>query len=149
MASGWTDRGNARAFEILFQGATPAEVFHVALVSNAVTPTVATNTFGELDEIPAGNGYDAGGIQINRGTTDFDSLVEGNPTVQEIRDIIWTASGGTLPSAGSGARWGIVMTDDPVIADREVWMWIDMEADRTAGIGEEIGFSGLPITGSV
>ena len=60
MASFQTNRGKYLQQDIVFRGATPPTYFYVALISNAVVPTVDTNTFDELTEIPAENGYYCG-----------------------------------------------------------------------------------------
>lgn len=75
--SGITNRGKYWLLDQVFRNATEVTSLYAALVTSAVAPTVNTNTFSELTEIAAGNGYTAGGIALTRNSTDFDALTEG------------------------------------------------------------------------
>lgn len=149
MASGWTDKGLARMFAAFFQDGTEPTNFYVALVTDAVAPTKATNTLGELTEIAAGNGYATGGFQLERDGVDFDVLTEADPTVIQVKDIVWTASGGPLPASGGGARWAILTDDNGVIANREIIAWHDLGSPRTVSDGQSLTVQDMELNGDL
>lgn len=143
MSSGITNRGKKRMLEFAFRntmagGAIAASPFYVALVTSATAPTVDTNLMSDLTQITAGNGYTSGGINVARNSTDFDVLTEDDTNDRgfiQLKNIVWTASGGSIPSAGSGARYAVLTDDDAVVADREVYAWFDLTTDRSVGNG--------------
>lgn len=148
----WTNRGARRVFEGVFQGATLPTNFYIALVKASNVPTRDTVTFSQLAEIAAGNGYVAGGIQLGRDATDFDTLTE-NTTDDEVdvllRDIVWTASAGPIPSSGDGARYAILTDDNATQANREVWFVWDLKGTRTVSDGQLITLRDLTMKGTV
>src|SRR5688572_1662443 len=112
--AGFTNKGKMRMLAATFQGAALPTNFYVALVDSSVAPGPDTNTLGQLGEVPAGNGYTSGGIQLSKNATDFDVVTEddaGDMGLAQVKDLVWTASGGNLPGSGSGARYA-VLTDD-------------------------------------
>ena len=121
---GITNRGKFLRNEWVFRGVALPTNFYLALViDDANAPSVLTNTFGELTEIVAGNGYTSGGYQLSKNTTDFDSHVQNDTLHQDelqIKDIPWTASGGNIPASGSPALWAVLTTDEATIANRQV-----------------------------
>lgn len=149
MASGWTDKGAANMFDITFRGATPPTNFYVALVTSAASPAITTNTFSELTEIAAGNGYTSGGMSLNRNGTDFDVLTEADPVILQIKDLVWTASGGTLPASGSGARWAVLLDDNVTVGSREVWAWFDLGSDRSVSDTQTLTIANAELNGNV
>lgn len=122
MASFWTNRGLNNMLDSTFRGATLPTVFYAYLVNS--TPTVDTNTFGELTEA---SNYD-GEQTLNRNSTDFDVLTEddaGDQAFVQIKDLVYTASGGTCTATF------LVITDDNVTeANRQVWACIDLGATQ-------------------
>jgi hypothetical protein len=108
--------------DVFLRGATPPANFHLAIVTNSPAPTVDTNTLGELTEIPAGNGYTAGGQVVARNNTDWPTLTEDDALDRAtaiMASKVWTASGGTLPSSGDGFH--AVLTDaNGTLGSREV-----------------------------
>ncbi len=129
-----TNKGAFRILNGYFRAQSIPTNFYVALVTSATAPTVDTNTLSQLTEVAAGNGYIAGGISLSRNTTDFDSLVEDDTDDQaelQIKDVVWTASGGNLPGSGSGARYAVLTDDNATVGSREVLMWWDLGSDRT------------------
>lgn len=150
MATFWTNRGARRALAILFQGeAAPAD-FYVALVKASPAPTADTVTMASLSEITAGNGYTAGGIQLNRDSVDFDTLNENTTddlAEALIRDLVWTASGGAIPSSGDGARYAVLTDDDGTLSAREVWIVFDLTSARTVSTGQALTLRDLTIQG--
>jgi hypothetical protein len=79
------------------------------------TPGPKTNVLSDLQEITAGNGYTAGGEAVARNlTTGFDASVESDATdeaTQQLKDVTWTAAGGTIPDTGDGTLF-VVLTDN-------------------------------------
>lgn len=143
MASGWTNRGVFRLLGLLTGTSLPTN-FYVALVTSATTPTRAINTLSQLTEIAAGNGYTAGGISLSKNTTDFTNLTEddtNNLSSVDVKNLVWTASGGSLPGSGSGARWAVLTDDNATLGSREVWAWADLESDRTVSSGQTLTIS--------
>ena len=139
MASGTTNRGRYTILGYVFRAQTLPTNFYVALVTSAVTPTVDTNVLGDLTQIASGNGYTSGGFQLSPNATDFDTLTEddtADTAFVQCKDVAWTAAGGSIPSSGGGARWGIFTDDNATIANRIVFGWVDLTSDRTATVGQ-------------
>ncbi len=139
--AGWTNRGKYLLLQEFFRNPTEFTNLYIALCTSATAPTADTNTFSELTEITAGNGYTAGGIALTRNGTDFDVLTEDDATDRayvQLRDIVWTASGGNLPSAGSGARYAALTDDNVTQGSRQVIAWWDLTSDRTVSTGQTL-----------
>lgn len=100
-------------------------------------PGPDTNILSNLVEIAAGNGYAAGGEAVARNTTTgFDNLVEDDTNdlgKLQLQDITWTASGGSIPSSGDGARYPVLVDDGGNV----VCFW-DLEADVTVSPGQQL-----------
>lgn len=140
MASGWTNKGKATILAYGLRGTTPTN-FYVALVTSAATPTVDSNTLSEFTEIAAGNGYTAGGYQLTPGATDFDVLTEEDTSDYgeiQLKDIVWTASGGPIPASGNGARWALLTDDNVTQGSRLVLAWWDLVSDRSVSSGQPL-----------
>lgn len=136
-----TNRGKYLLLQEFFRNPTEFTNLYIALITSAAAPTVDTNTFSELTEIAAGNGYTAGGISLSRNSTDFDTLTEddsGNLASIQIRDVVWTASGGTLPGSGSGARYAILTDDNATQGSRQVIAYWDLTSDRSVSSGQTL-----------
>lgn len=141
MASGITNRGKYKLLDWVFRASTLPTNFYVALCTSAATPTVDTNTFSELTEIAAGNGYTTGGISLTKNSTDFDVLTEddtGDLGKIQIKDLTWTASGGSLPGSGNGARWAVLTDDNATQGNRIVIAWWDLTSDRSVSVGQPL-----------
>lgn len=146
-----TNRGAYLLGQYAFRGVTPPVNYFVALIVSATPPTVDTNTLGELTEIAAGNGYTTGGYQLTRGTTDFDSNVENDTNDRaetQIKDVVWTASGGPIPSSGNGARYAVLTTDEATVANRQVLMAWSLVSDRTVSDGQPLSLVNLEWRGT-
>ncbi|NIM55153.1 MAG: hypothetical protein GTO15_11120 [Pseudomonas stutzeri] len=107
--------------------------FYVALLADTTTPNADTNLMSDVSEVPAGNGYTSGGISLNKNSTDFDVWTEddtGDLGKVEIKDLVWTATGGNLPSSGNGARWAAFTDDNATVANREIYAWWDLGSNR-------------------
>lgn len=141
MASGSTTRGIRRGLEQRFQGAAAPSGYFVALVTDAVAPTVDTILFSELTEVPAGNGYTSGGIALSLNTTDFPTLTENttlNKAILTLKDIVWTASGGDLPASGNGARYAVLLGPNATVGSREVYYFFDLTSNRKVSVGQTL-----------
>jgi hypothetical protein len=141
MASGWTNKGKAHVLGIVFRNAAEKTNYYVALVTSAAAPDADTNTLSQLTEIAAGSGYTTGGYQLTPNSTDFDTLTEddsGNLGLIQIKDIVWTASGGSIPASGNGARYAVLTDDNGTVGSREVYAWWDLTSDRSVSVGQTL-----------
>ena len=139
--AGWTNKGKYKTLGWALRGETPPTNLYVALVTSAVAPVADTNTFSQLTEIAAGNGYTSGGIQLSRNSTDFDVWTENDTDDRgelQIKDLVWTASGGNLPVSGNGARYAVLTDDNVTIGSREVYYYWDLSSDRTVSDGQSL-----------
>ena len=138
----WANRGKFLVLDWIFGEEPLPSSFYVALVTADDVPTVDTKTLDELTEIVDGNGYTEGGYELTPGDTDFDVFTEddvNDRALAQIKDLVWTASGGAIPDSGNGARYA-VLTDDSeesggVAGDRQVIAIWDLETDRVATVG--------------
>ena len=139
--AGWTNKGKWRVLGWVFRADTEPTNFYVALVTSATAPTQDINTLGELTEIAAGNGYTTGGYQLTAGATDFDVHTEDDTNdrgLVQLKDIVWTASGGPIPASGSGARYAVLTDDNATVANREVLAYWDLTSDRAVSDGQTL-----------
>jgi hypothetical protein len=136
-----TNRGQIRFLKIALRNTSVPTNFYLVLVTSAVVPTRATNTMAELTEIAAGNGYTAGGYSINRDATDWDTLTENdsdNTSTVLLKDVVWTASGGTLPVSGSGAAYAVLTDDNGTFNSREVLAYHSLGGDVIVSSGQPL-----------
>lgn len=131
--AGLTNRGKKVILNAYFTADTTDEPtgFKLALCTSAVTPTQDTNVLADLTEIAVGNGYVAGGTSIPRSAVGFDVVGEDDAldlgSIQ-LADVVWTAAGGSIPSAGNGARWALLLDDAAV---PNVVAYFDLVSDRS------------------
>ena len=138
---GMTNKGKYRLLGWAFRGDTIPTNFYVALVTSAVAPTEDINTFSELTEIADTQGYTTGGYQLTPGSTDFDVHTEddsGDRGLVQIKDVVWTASGGPIPASGNGARYAVLLDDNATIGSREVLAYWDLTSDRSVSDGQTL-----------
>jgi hypothetical protein len=152
MASGVTNRGAFLIAGASLTNATEPTNFYIALVTSATTPTVDHNTLSEFTEIANGNGYTTGGLIIARtvagGGLDWASATEDDTDNRAefiLEDAVWTASGGSLPASGNGARWALLLDDNVTVGDRQVYVWWDLVSDRTVSVGQTITVSAAEV----
>lgn len=141
MASGITNKGKFKLLDWAFRGTATPTNYYIALCTSATTPTVDINTFSELTEIAAGNGYTAGGISLTKNSTDFDVITEddtGDKALIQLKDITWTAATANLPASGDGARWAILTDDNATQGSRLVLAWWDLVSDRSVSVGQPL-----------
>ena len=132
--AGITNRGKYKILNYYFrrQGTLPTN-FYIPLITSAVAPTADTNTLSELTQIASGNGYTTNGISLTPGTTDFDVMTEddtNDKAILQLKDIVWTASGGSMPGSGNGARYAPLTDDNATPGSRDVIAWWDLVSDR-------------------
>lgn len=132
---GWTNRGKFAVLGTYFRNASiPGTAFAVFLALAADAPTVDDNIKTDLSEIATGNGYSAGGINVARNSTDWDTLTEddvNDRALAQILDLVWTASGGNIPASGLGARYAILTDQNATVGSREILAFWDLVSDRT------------------
>lgn len=141
MANVYTNRGKYLLLGQRFRAATAPTNLYVALATAAVAPTADTNTLSQLTEVAAGNGYTSGGISLTPGATDFDVYTEDDTNdyaFVQLKDIVWTASGGNLPASGDGASWGVLTTDEGTVGNRQIEVAWDLASPRTVSTGQTL-----------
>ena len=141
MAVGWTNKGKYKMLDWVFRNSTEVTNFYVALVTSANAPGPDTDTLGQLTEIAAGNGYTSGGYQLTPGSTDFDVINEddtGDLAKIQIKDVVWTASGGPIPDSGNGARYAVLTDDNATVGSRKVLAYWDLSSDRSVSDGQSL-----------
>ena len=138
---GFTNKGKFHVLGHAFVAVAVPTNYYVALVTSAVAPTADTNTLGQLTQIATGNGYVDGGIQLTAGASGFDVHTEDDANdrgVVQIRDLVWTASGGSIPASGDGARYSILTDDNATVANREIYGYYDLTSDRSVSDGQTL-----------
>lgn len=143
MANGkWTNRGKKLVLDAAFRAAAWSGTgFKLMLCTSAATPGLDTNTFSELTEIANGNGYTTGGISIAQSAVGFPTLTEDDTNDKatiSVASQTWTASGGSLPASGSGARWLVLTDANATVGSRQVIAYWDLLADRSVTVGGTI-----------
>jgi len=144
----WTNKGKMRGLEAYFRNVGAPTNFYVALVTSATAPSATTNTLSDLTEIAAGNGYSSGGYQLTPNATDFDVLNENDVNNRgeiQIKDVTWTATGGSIPASGSGARYAVLTDDHATVGSREVIDYWDLDSDRSVSDGQDLTLQNLEI----
>ncbi len=139
--AGWTNKGKFSILDSYFRATGTPTNFYVALITSATAPGADIDTFSDLTEIAAGNGYTSGGYSLDRNDTDFDTLTEDDTNDRgdlQIKDVAWTASGGSIPDSGDGARYAVLLDDVTTVADREVITYWDLTSDRTVSDGQTL-----------
>lgn len=139
--AGVTNKGKFRILEEFFRAAGAPTAIYAALITSAAAPTADTDTMTTLTEVAAGNGYTAGGISLARNSTDFDVLTEddaNDKALVQAKDIVWTASGGSLPASGGGARYMVFTDDNATLGSREVFSFFDLVSDRSVSSGQTL-----------
>ena len=139
--AGFTNRHKFDILNWIYRAATAPTNFFVALVTSAVAPVADTNTKSELSEIAAGNGYTTGGISLTKNATDFDVLTEDDTNDRaliQIKDLVWTASGGPIPASGGGARYAVFTDDNVTQGSREILTFWDLVSDRSVSSGQTL-----------
>lgn len=146
--AGWTNKGKMSILDAYFRNNGAPTNFYVALVTSATAPTQDTDTLGQMTEITAGNGYVTGGYSLTPGATDFDVLNEDDTNDRgdiQVKDVVWNASGGPIPSAGNGARYAVLTDDNGTVGSREVYAYWDLTSDRSVSDGQSLTLQNLEL----
>ena len=120
--AGWTNRGKYACLNQWARAVSPATTYYMALVKT--TPDADDDTMTDLTQVALGNGYADGGLAVARTAVGFDVLTEddGNDrALVQVKDMVWTAAGGDLPSDSVGATYAVITDDDGTVANREVY----------------------------
>lgn len=144
--AGWTNRGKYDNLALWARGTSPATAFYMALVKS--TPTQDTNLMSDLTEVAAGNGYTAGGTSLSRNSTDFDVLTEDDTNdwaLVQVKDIVWTASGGDLPSDSAGATYAVITDDNATVGSRDVYHYGSLGGARVVSTGQTLTIQNFEI----
>ena len=131
---GMTNRGKYMLLGWPFVAQTIPTNFFMALLTSATSPTADTNLMSDHTQIAIGNGYTDGGYSLTPGGVDFDVWTEDDGNDRgfvQIKDIVWTATGGPLPITGNGARWGVLTKDGAPVSGREIYDYFDLVSDRS------------------
>lgn len=150
--AGFTNRGKLRLLEMALRGeyngsSLPSNLY-VALVTSATAPDADINTLSQLTEITAGNSYTSGGYQLSLNDTDFDTLTEDDSSDRGrilIKDVVWTASGGTIPDSGDGARYAVLLDDNATVDNREVLAYWDLGSSVQVSDGQSLTLADLEL----
>ncbi len=145
--AGWTNRGKYSNLALWARTTAPVTTsFYMALVKS--TPTADTNLMSDLTEIATGNGYTSGGISLSRNATDFDVLTEDDTNdiaYVQVKDIVWTASGGTLPLDGNGATYAVITDDNATVSSRQVYHYGSLGSARVVSDGQTLTIQNFEI----
>lgn len=160
MASGITNKGKAWILETAFRkqmnGGSTSDTMYIALIKDDNVPNSDDTTWNDLNgtEIAAGNGYTAGGVSVTRGTTDFDVVISdadadtNNYGYIQIKNIEWTASGGSIPGSGDGASYAVLMDNAGSSADatgNKLIAWWDLGGERSVSDGQKLSLQDMEI----
>ena len=138
--AGFTNKGKYRLIETL-RGVSLPTNFYAHLCDSTTAPSADLNTLSELTQI-SGSGYAA--ISLTKNTTDFSAIVEddGNDDSElTLKDLTWTASGGTL----GAARYLVITDDNATEGDREVWFYFDLGSDQSVSDGQDLSLTGFKL----
>jgi hypothetical protein len=127
---------------------TRATNYYIVLWTSATAPTQDTNTVSDHTQIATGNGYSDGGYSLTPGDTDFDVLTEDDSNdraLLQVKDVTWSASGGSIPDTGDGARYAGLTDDNATVANREVYMYWDLSSDRSVSDGQDLTLQDLEV----
>lgn len=136
-----TNRGKKLLLQYALQNASLPTTLFLALGTATTAPTVDTDTMSQISEIAVGNGYTSGGQTVARNTTDWTTLTEDDTSdfaTVKIIDKSWTASGGTLPTSGLGARWAFLTTDEATVANRQIIAGFDLVSANQVSAGQSL-----------
>lgn len=146
--AGWTNKGKMSILDAYFRNSGAPTNFYIALVTSATAPTADTNLMSDLTQIATGNGYTDGGFQLTKNSTDFDVLNEDDTNDRgdiQVKDVVWTASGGSIPASGSGARYAVMTDDNATVASREIYAYWDLVSDRSVSDGQTLTLQNLEL----
>ena len=131
MASGWTNRGKYNLLKTLQGTALPTNFF-IGLTTTTVDED--DNTMADATE-PAGYAR----YSLTKNSVDFDTVTETDGSTDraliQIKNVAWTASGASLPTA---AATYAVLIDDTSGSGAEIWAYFDLGASRQVSDGQTL-----------
>ena len=148
MANVPTNRCKYNLLAHRYRGATVPSGMFVALGTATTTPTADTNTMADITEIAAGNGYTSGGVAVTPGVSDFDTLTEDDTNDRafvQLKDIVFTATGGNLPASGLGASWAFLTGPNATVSLREIDAAFDLTSARTVSDTQALTLQNLEV----
>ncbi len=158
MANGVTTTGATRILEMAFRnlysgGAIPSTgQWYIALATSDAVPAIAgTKTLGELSTsnlIAAGNGYTHLTFGLDRSAVDFDVLTDdttNNYGLIQIKNVQWTAAGGSIPASGAAAFYALLTDDNATTSAREVLAWWGLTTGRSVLDGAQLTLEDLEL----
>lgn len=139
--SGWTNKGKYKCMGIWLRNETAPTTFYLALFLATSTFDQDVNTISDVNEIAAGNGYITGGKAVARSAAGFDVWTEDDTNdwgFVQLADVVWTASGGPIPSSGNGARYCALVDDNGTVSLREIYGFGDLSSDQSVSSGQTL-----------
>jgi hypothetical protein len=134
MASGWSNKGKQFVLGHSFRGVATPTNYYLRLITSATAPNADDDTVSGYTQVATGNGYTTGGYQLSLNATDWEPYSfddTGDYGYIQLKDIVWTASGGNIPSDSVGARYAVLTDDNGTEASRVPYAWWDLTSDRT------------------
>ena len=133
-----TNRGLKLLAQYALQNVSPPSTFKAILMPSGATATVDVNTISDTSEIPAGNGYTSGGINVARSNLGFINLTEDDTNdwaTIEVKDCDFQTSGGAIPTSGD-IRYMAITTDEATVANRQILAIFDLGSAITIPDGK-------------
>lgn len=62
-----------------------------------------------------------------------------------MKDIKFTAKGGSIPKIGDGVRYAVLTEPGSNVGSRKVYLWFDLESPRTISDGQELRINGIKV----
>ena len=141
MASLVTNRGKYFILNSTFRAGTIPTNYYAVLLTNDTVPTVDHNILSDVAEIASGNGHASGGTSLTPGATDMDVITEDDTNDRaliQLKDIVFTASGGAIPASGNGISHMALTDDNVTVNSREVYVTWDLSGPHTVSDGQTI-----------
>jgi hypothetical protein len=99
------------------------------LLTNTAPVAATTKVKGDLTEISAGNGYSAGGVDVQNATSRSGAVTSVTGV-----DVVFTASGGTI----GPTRYAVLYNDSVASPVKPVIGWWDYASSITLADGESL-----------
>ena len=142
-----TNKGKYKKLGIWYRTESVPTTWDVVLALQTMAPDSDTDTVGAY-QIATGNGYTDGGYELTPGATDFSTWTEddtNNWALVQTKDVTWTATGGSIPSSGNGARYACLCDDNATTASKEVYEHYDLTSERTATVGQALTLTDIEV----
>jgi len=143
---GMTNNLKAELLDAFFRAGPEPTGFFLALVTSSPIPGPDTNTMFNLTEIALGNGYAEGGQAFARSSSGFPTSTEDDGSdrgIVELKDIVFTATGGSIPSSGAGARYAVLTDNNATVDDRKVYLWFDLQSDLIVSEDQDLQINNM------